>query len=146
MTGAAEVGGVIGKPREQLGSGVEVVDGFSVGAALELVVGGHRVVADGTVEVAASGEVHGDGGGEGSQLRPVGALQKRADAQVVARGAGGADPPAEDIAIEVVVERERRRDRAVWPGPFSAGMDEHASPGEVGEDRFDVFVWLLGCC
>jgi hypothetical protein len=43
-----------------------------------------------------------------------------------------------------VLEGERGRDRAVRPPHLPAGLDEYASPGQVGEDRFDVFVGLLG--
>ena len=138
-----EVGGIIGQPCEQPGRGVQVVDGLSVGASSELVVGGDEVIAHGAVEIAAPGEVGGEDRGERCKLRQVAGLQARADPQVVAGGLGDANSPVDDVAVEVMIEGERGRDRAVRPGAFSTGMGEHASPGQVGEGRFDVLIRLL---
>ena len=56
----------------------------------------------------------------------------------------GPDAAAEHFAVQVVVERERRRDGAVGPGGLTAGLDEHPSSRQVGEAGFDVLVGLVG--
>ncbi len=115
----------------------------SDGAAAQLVLRSQRAVANGVCGVAAR-DVMGGEGGCARRVIAEGLLEAFGEGSMECHGPVRSDPLVEHFAVEVVIEREHRRDGVVGPHALSSWLDEAAAAAEVGQFRFDVLLGSLG--